>query len=86
MEIEYKLLRQLGKGAVELSLQTVSNWPTTVVESDEGWRRRAAHIKSDGKLSLADAWIAALALMLNAELVHKDREFDAVPGLRSIRL
>jgi hypothetical protein len=30
--------------------------------------------------------MAALAVLEDAELVHKDPEFDAVPGLRAVRL
>ena len=37
-------------------------------------------------LSLADAWNAALALMLGAELIHKDPEYDEVPDLKHRRL
>jgi predicted nucleic acid-binding protein len=46
----------------------------------------AAEVKSRGGLSVADAWIASLALLHDAELVHKDPEFDAVEGLRAHRL
>ncbi|MGC2166104.1 MAG: hypothetical protein WA632_08835 [Gallionella sp.] len=35
---------------------------------------------------LADAWIAAAALELDATLVHKDPEFENLPGLRKERL
>ena len=58
----------------------------SVIESNPGWGVLAADVKSRGGLSLADAWIASLALMHDAELVHKDPEFDRVEGLRSFRL
>lgn len=45
-----------------------------------GWLR-ARH-----KLSTADAIIAAQAIATNAELVHKDPEFDQIPGLKHRRL
>src|SRR5262245_35339983 len=47
----------------------------------EGGWLRARH-----KLSTADSIIAAQAIATNAELVHKDPEFDAVPGLKQRRL
>ena len=50
------------------------------------WGSQAAEIKARGGLALGDAWIASLALIHGAELVHKDPEFDRVEGLRSIRL
>jgi predicted nucleic acid-binding protein len=46
----------------------------------------AAEVKSRDGLSVADAWIASSALLHDAELVHKDSEFDAVQGLRSYHL
>lgn len=86
MESEYQLLRRFQTERVESSLLLVEGWPTTIVESDEAWRREAARIKADGRLSLADAWMAALAMLHDAKLVHKDPEFDHVAGLQSVRL
>ena len=39
---------------------------------------KAAEIKARYPVSLADAWIAAAALLERAELVHKDPEFEAI--------
>lgn len=86
MEVEYGVLRRGGTSAAERALAVVLNWPLTIVESNPDWRHQAAVLKARGGLSLADAWIAALALSLGAELFHKDKEFDSVPGLRSVRL
>ena len=86
METEYIALRQEARETVEDWLEWVNHWPVTVVESDYGWRRRAARVKAEGRISLADAWVAALALIRNATLVHKDPEFDAVPDLQHLRL
>ena len=86
MEVEYQLLRELRQREVERWLNIVLAWPTEVVESNEAWRRVAAAIKSAGKVSFADALVAALALMRDATLVHKDPEFDGVNDLRHLRL
>ena len=86
MEVEYWLLRRVSSGDLQRSLLLVESWPVTVRESDPNWRREAARVKSRGRLSVADAWIAALALTHDAELVHKDPEFDQVADLRSFRL
>lgn len=40
---------------------------------------RAAAIMARHRLSLADAWIAACALLQGAQLVHKDPEFLGLP-------
>jgi len=54
--------------------------PTTDQCVEGGWLR-ARH-----KLSTADAIIAAQAIATDAELVHKDPEFDEVPSLKHRRL
>jgi predicted nucleic acid-binding protein len=86
MEVECILRRSLAIDTVERNLGAISAWPISVVESNEPWRRMAAIVKARGKISLADAWVASLALLLDAELVHKDPEFDAVDGLKALRL
>ena len=86
MECEYKLLRWFGVDEATTPLLLIQGWPCAIAESSEEWRHEAARIKAAGGLSLADAWIAALASLSDAELVHKDPEFDKVPGLRSVKL
>ncbi len=85
MEVRYRLLRDFAAQA-GIGTAIVSSWPARVEESNPRWRESAARVKARGGLSLGDAWIAALALMHDAELVHKDPEFDRVEGLRSLRL
>ncbi|HYN23258.1 MAG TPA: PIN domain-containing protein [Thermoanaerobaculia bacterium] len=86
MELEYWFLRQYGPYETDTATRLMLSWRVTLVESYPDWRRAAARVKSAAGLSLADAWNASLALLLDAELVHKDPEFDRVEGLRSLRL
>ncbi len=86
MEFEYSILRLQGRPATERALLTIQAWPARRLESSPEWGRQAARIKARGSLSVGDAWNAALALMLGAELVHKDPEFDSVPELKHRRL
>lgn len=86
MESAYQLIRRFSVEDGSKFRLTAGEWPATVFHSNDRWIHEAATIKARSGLSLADAWIAALALMLNAELVHKNPEFDGVPGLRSVRL
>ncbi|MBW8874643.1 MAG: type II toxin-antitoxin system VapC family toxin [Acidobacteria bacterium] len=86
MEFEYVALRRFGNPRAEEALRMIRAWPVERCESHPEWASRAARIKVRGGLSTADAWNAALALMLEAELVHKDPEFDQVPGLKHCRL
>ena len=44
--------------------------------------RAAGH----GRLGVQDAWIAATAITHDADLLTRDDDFDAVPGLRVIKL
>lgn len=86
MEFEYLVLRSSGQIAVAEVLRVLQAWPVETVESDLAWGRKAAAVKAQGGLSMADAWISSLALMLDAELVHKDPELDALQGLKHRRL
>jgi len=86
MEVHYKLLVELEESEVRFWLDVVRAWPVQIVESDPQWGNVAAHIKSRGRISVGDSWMAALALVEDAILVHKDPEFDAVAGLQHLRL
>lgn len=86
MELDYVMLQKWGAPKADLSLRVAGAWPVQRIESHPDWGRAAAGVKAVTALSLGDAWNAALALMLDAELVHKDPEFDKVEGLRHFRL
>ena len=86
MEVEYQFLREMSADDTEYWMGVALNWPIHVVESTPEWRHEAAVVKARGRVSLTDAWIAALALTLDAELIHKDPEFDSVDGLKAQRL
>ena len=86
MELRYVLARTFPPPRVDQIIRTLRASGAPVVESDPAWGAAAARLKARGGLSLADAWIASLALMYDAQLVHNDPEFDRVEGLRSYRL
>lgn len=86
MEVEYTVLRRLGPERTDAVLAIIESWPADIVESNPEWRHKAAQIKAQGGLSLADAWMAALSILSDSALVHKDKEFDKVADLRSVRL
>lgn len=86
MELEYKLIQRRGLYEAIRQSAVIRAWPVEVVESSERWRREAARIKAEHSLSLADAWIAALAILRSARLVHRDPEYDAIRELDSVRL
>ncbi len=86
MELRYVLLRAFSLSRVGQIIETLRRSGASIVESNPAWGVLAADVKARGGLSLADAWIASLALTHNAELLHNDPEFDHVDGLRSCRL
>ncbi|MBI1878518.1 MAG: hypothetical protein HYR94_09875 [Chloroflexi bacterium] len=43
-------------------------------------------MKAQSSLSVADAWNASLALWRNAQLVHKDPEYEQVLHLQMLTL
>ncbi len=86
METEYWLIRRLTTREAEETLFLVENWPVEVQESSSDWRHEAARVKATASLSVAEAWIASLAILHQGELVHKDPEFDQVDELKMIRL
>lgn len=86
MEFEYIARRRFAAATTEEALRMLRSWPVDRMESFSEWGSRAAWVKLRAPVSLADAWNAALALILDAELVHKDPEFDKVPDLKHRRL
>ena len=69
---------EVGRNAYSICLDLPIDW---LHESPE-LLERAAALKACFPLSLADAWIAAAALQLDAILVHKDPEFETVVDLQ----
>jgi predicted nucleic acid-binding protein len=86
MEVRYKLIRDFGVDRGSRFLDVLSGWPMRVVESTPDWGQAAADVKVPGNVSVADAWVAALALLEDATLVHRDPEFDAFTDLKVVRL
>jgi len=61
--------------------------PRLRVDSPEALGLLAGALKAKHHMSVADAWIAALAQARNATLVHKDPEFEQVEAtIKVLRL
>ena len=86
MEVYYRVWKDEDAQAGRLAYQTCLALPVEWVHESSALLERAASIKALHPLSLADAWIAASALELGATLVHKDPEFESLPGLIEERL
>lgn len=81
MEVLYRVWKDEGEAAGRGAYAACLDLPIRWVHESAALLERAAAIKATAPLSLANAWIAAAALQVEATLVHKDPEFERVPGL-----
>jgi predicted nucleic acid-binding protein len=77
-EVEYIITQERSTGAAMEVLAKIKDWPIRWHHTDDELCGEAAKLKAAHKISFADAFVAATALRLNAMLVHKDPEFDAL--------
>jgi predicted nucleic acid-binding protein len=82
MELLYRVWKDEGEEAGRTAYALCLNLPITWLHESVELLERAAEIKACFPLSLADAWIAAAAQLLDAVLVHKDPEFERVSDLK----
>jgi len=80
-EMEYITAQKLGPGKARELLESVEEQPVTWHHSDKALCSEAAKLKAAHKVSFADAFVAATAQRMEAVLVHKDPEFDALQGV-----
>ncbi len=86
MEVLYRVWKNEGEATGREAYADCLALPIRWVHESLELLQRAAAVKAMHPLSVADAWIAASALELEATLVHKDPEFENVPGLLEERL
>jgi len=79
MELLYRVWKDEGETAGRLAYEQCYTLPIDWVHEDQPLLEKAAELKAVYPISLADAWIAAAAVLQDAELVHKDPEFAHVP-------
>ena len=79
-ELEYiRTQERDAQQAAEL-LAFAKSQHTVWHHSDDALCAAAAKLKAVHRISFADSFVAALAQKLNATLMHKDPDFDAVKG------
>ncbi|MGH7789741.1 MAG: PIN domain-containing protein [Candidatus Binatia bacterium] len=86
MEMLYRITADEGAAAAEDAVRLLDAAGVKWLGCEAEILAQAAAIKSRGGLSVADAWIAATALIHDAVLVHKDPEFAAVTEVQQERL
>ena len=77
-EVKYMLLKKDGSEAWEEAAKTLQSLPIDFHPTTRALADAAADYKAHHKMSLADAFAAALAKEKKAELVTGDSEFKAV--------
>jgi predicted nucleic acid-binding protein len=82
MELMYRVWKDEGEEAGRSAYSLCLRLPIIWLHESPELLERAAAVKACFPLSLADAWIAAAALQLDAVLVHKDPEFEKVTNLK----
>ena len=76
MEVYYITLQERDRVEAGERVRMMAELSVSRVESTASLGVLAAEIKAEYRVSLADAWIAALAKERGAALVHKDPEFE----------
>jgi uncharacterized protein len=76
MEVFYITLQEREIEEAQTRVSLMESLPINRVESTVSLSIIAAGLKAKHSMSVADAWIAALALERKAILIHKDPEFD----------
>jgi predicted nucleic acid-binding protein len=81
MEVYYITLQERDADEARARIDLMTSLPVLRIESSNVLGFIAADIKAHHRLSVADAWVSALAREQEAVLVHKDPEFDQVKTL-----
>jgi len=74
-EVMYRTIRAQGKGAWKMVQTHLHDFPFEIIDADLALSESAAEFKANYKMSLADAYAAALTKAKKAELVTGDPEF-----------
>ena len=86
LEIAKAVADERGEIAARHDLQLLRELAIAFVPPTDEQCVEAGLLRSHAKLSTADAIIAIQAMAADAELVHKDPEFESVAGLKHRRL
>lgn len=78
MEVFYITLQERDVEEAQTRLSLMASLPIARVESTVSLSISSARLKAKYRMSVADAWIAALAQEKEATLLHKDPEFDQI--------
>jgi len=75
MEVLYRVWREEGEEAAHEALRLIDSFAIEWVSCEPAILAMASRLKAQGRLSVADSWIGATAVVRDATLIHKDPEF-----------
>ncbi|RLJ21412.1 VapC toxin family PIN domain ribonuclease [bacterium endosymbiont of Escarpia laminata] len=78
MEVFYRVWKDEGETEGRVAYEQCKSLPIRWIHESSDLLEQVAKIKATHPLSLADAWIAATAILENGILIHKDPEFEVV--------
>ncbi|MCZ2123452.1 MAG: type II toxin-antitoxin system VapC family toxin [Anaerolineales bacterium] len=79
-EVWYTLAREISEEEANASVKSLRDLRIQFEDADWELTQEAARFKSQHKMSYADAFAAALAKTMKAELVTGDKEFKSLEG------
>lgn len=86
-EVYYVTLQERGEDEALRRIRLLQSLSVAIEESNEDLNLRAGGLKAANRISLADAFIAALCQRHGGALVHKDPEFEKLSApLKEYRL
>ena len=77
-EVFYVTCQEEGEEEGQRRVNLMNRLTIKRVDSSEELGLIAGKLKATHRISFADAWVVATAIMLSAILVHKDPEFEAL--------
>ena len=77
-EIYYIIYRENGAVVADKALTMIKLWPMKIVNVKEDLAIIAGRMKAENKISYADAYVIATALVKRAVIVTGDKEFKSV--------
>ena len=81
MEVLYRVWKDENEVEGKLAYAQCKSLPIVWIHESTELLEQASEIKANYQLSLADAWIAASAVLQGACLVHKDPEFEIIDSI-----
>lgn len=86
-EVYYITMKERDESVALKRVELIKSLAVSVEESNEELNLFAGKLKATNRISLADAYIAALCHEHNGVLVHKDPEFEKIlPSVKEYKL